>query len=245
MSVRKQASVLRIPRIKLTKMSNLDISSKKVVLLTGATGKFGSTFISRYQDQFKIIGIARKSPSQAPRNWTFLEGDVAANATTLIAQALAVHGKIDCLINAAVYSNWVAFPDMTGNDFAQHMAVNVNAPYNLSHALMDQYWIKEAFKTNTEVNRSILNISSIAGSKLFAGRGRGAYSSSKSALNMISRHLAHDIRGHGIRVNALAPNTFPGWLSTEEVCEAAKSLIESRDNGCVRVLDKDLQYDEK
>ncbi len=59
----------------------------------------------------------------------------------------------------------------------------------------------------------LINISSQLGSLLEMDRDWGSYSynSSKAALNMVTRKLAHELRGDGISVIAV----HPGWVQTD------------------------------
>jgi hypothetical protein len=59
---------------------------------------------------------------------------------------------------------------------------------------------------------AVVNVTSIVGSRVhpFAGT---AYATSKAALACLTREMAHDFAGHGIRVNAIAP----GEIRTEMV----------------------------
>ena len=57
----------------------------------------------------------------------------------------------------------------------------------------------------------IVNVSSGAGAISSMGAGPPAYSTSKAALNALTRIVAAELRGAGILVNAVCP----GWVATE------------------------------
>jgi NAD(P)-dependent dehydrogenase (short-subunit alcohol dehydrogenase family) len=103
--------------------------------------------------------------------------------------------------------------------------------------------IREAFETNVfgawrlaqglaPVMRErrwgrIVNVSSEAGSLASMGAGTPAYSTSKAALNALTRGLAAELHGSGVLVNAVCP----GWTATDmggggrPVPEGAASVV--------------------
>ena len=80
-------------------------------------------------------------------------------------------------------------------DWHSVFEVNFFAPIVLARGLFEEL---------KAVKGSVVNVTSIAGSRVhpFAG---AAYSTSKAALNALTREMAGDFGPYGIRVNAIAP----------------------------------------
>jgi NAD(P)-dependent dehydrogenase (short-subunit alcohol dehydrogenase family) len=83
--------------------------------------------------------------------------------------------------------------------------VNVEAVFALSQTVAEPM--------RAQGSGSVINISSMF-SLVAAGPGPEAgYVASKSALNGLTRELASQWAGHGIRVNAVAPGWFPSEMT--------------------------------
>jgi NAD(P)-dependent dehydrogenase (short-subunit alcohol dehydrogenase family) len=83
----------------------------------------------------------------------------------------------------------------------------------------------------------VINLSSSAGSRVYPGYGQGLYSASKAALDFVTSHLAAELAPVGVRVNALAPNTFPGIVTTELVLDRLLHLADGTMTGKILLLD--------
>jgi NAD(P)-dependent dehydrogenase (short-subunit alcohol dehydrogenase family) len=145
--------------------------------------------------------------------------------------------SIDLLVNAAVrYEMGPIMNAYTADYFESQFKWNVILPMRLSVLVAERFW-RDRDIENRKNNRNVVNMSSTAGVHLYENAGQGPYAASKAALNHATRHLASEFSTIGIRANALAPESFPGIISTESVVEAIARLDQSVGTGQVVVLD--------
>lgn len=231
---------------------------KRVCMLTGASGPLGTAFIEHYADRYQIIAVHNRNPIQfATQEQVFVDplfpsSGIAANDHAvysvraniskqdeieyLIREVIARFGRIDLLINGAALRAWSHLLAPGALDTAEaQMSVNLLAPVRLAVALARAFWCLDP-DTNVRFNRNIINISSTAGLFVYPDLGQALYAMSKAALNHLTYHIATDFWDIGIRVNAVAPDTFPGRVSTEEVLDAIISLDTSKLTGKVLPL---------
>jgi NAD(P)-dependent dehydrogenase (short-subunit alcohol dehydrogenase family) len=116
-------------------------------------------------------------------------------------QTLETYGRIDTLVNNAGISHICPAEAIPAADYRRVLEVNLVAPFLLA----------KAFAPAMLAQRSgtIVNVASIAG--LFGIGDRAAYNASKHGLVGLTRTLAAEWGGRGLRVNAVCP----GWVKTE------------------------------
>jgi NAD(P)-dependent dehydrogenase (short-subunit alcohol dehydrogenase family) len=116
-------------------------------------------------------------------------------------QVHSVFGRIDVLVNNAGISHIAPAEDTTAEDFRKVIDINLVGPFLLCRAFG---------KTMLQAGSgSIVNVASVAG--LVAVSDRAAYNASKHGLIGLTRTLAAEWGGRGVRVNAVCP----GWVKTE------------------------------
>jgi dehydrogenase/reductase SDR family protein 4 len=128
----------------------------------------------------------------------------------IVAAAVEHFGRIDILVNnAATNPSFGTLVDTTEQAFDKVLDVNLRGPWLFSQA---------AVRASMAVNGgSIINVASVGGLRPEAFLG--AYNASKAALINLTRTLAKELGGQGIRVNAIAP----GLIRTD----FARVLIET------------------
>lgn len=121
----------------------------------------------------------------------------------LIETAMATTGRLDVLVNNAGTAGATRAADESSDDFAEVLAVNLVAPFHLARLMAES--------PPSGAARSIVNVASILGLVSAAPMGGAGYTASKAGLVGLTRELAGQWGGAGVRVNALAP----GWFRSE------------------------------
>jgi NAD(P)-dependent dehydrogenase (short-subunit alcohol dehydrogenase family) len=132
-----------------------------------------------------------------------LSGDVSSEAfVQQLAQWIArEYGVADGLVNNAGISLIAPAEETTAAQWQRVMDINLFGPFLLCRYLGAQMLAKG--------HGSIVNVASVAG--LAGVSHRSAYNSSKHGLIGLTKTLAAEWGGRGVRVNAVCP----GWIKTE------------------------------
>jgi NAD(P)-dependent dehydrogenase (short-subunit alcohol dehydrogenase family) len=130
----------------------------------------------------------------------------------LVSETVARYGKVDVLVNNAATNPY--FGPMMNVDFGaweKTFEVNTKGYFIATRAVVRHLQSRDA-------PGSIVNVASIAG--LTAALAQGVYGMSKAAVISMTKTLAVELGGSGIRVNAIAPGLvdtyFAGALLANE-----------------------------
>ena len=235
---------------------------KKVCLLTGASGELGQVFCRMFAAHYDIVAVYHKNLPQVtsqlqwfadplmpqavlPENQNAVfavKADLRREADLhrIVEVTLARFGRIDFLVNAAAHSFWAPILDggRLQRSFHEQLNLNLFVPFQLGTLVAEKFW-KNRELENRHFNRSIVNISSTAGTHIYRDQGQSVYSASKAALNYLTLHMAEEFGTIAIRANALAPTSFPRLIRTEYVADGIRRLSESDVNGKILVLNVD------
>ncbi len=130
-------------------------------------------------------------------------GDLTAEETVARGVELATRrwGRVDALVNNAGISS-IAPAELTeATTFRRVLEVNLVAPFLLAKSF-GRMMLEQR-------EGAVVNVASIAG--LVGVSDRAAYNASKHGLVGLTRTLAAEWGGRGVRVNAVCP----GWVKTE------------------------------
>ncbi len=235
--------------------------SRRVLLITGAGGRLGRALCAQLRSEYAIAGVFHtRMPTVPTQRDLYIDplrpGEpVAGNAERIFAitsdllgedassriveLALARFDRIDAVIHAAVRSRWGSLVQRGPalEEMQQQLMLNVSIPALLSAEIARSFWVGRERENRAE-NRCVINVSSIAGVNVYCGLGQGVYSASKAALNFLTMHMADEYAALGVRVNAIAPNSFPAIVSTARVVDGVLSLDRGTMTGRTLVIDR-------
>jgi NAD(P)-dependent dehydrogenase (short-subunit alcohol dehydrogenase family) len=151
------------------------------------------------QDATQVVNEIESAGGTAMSFTGSVDDEAAVNM--FARQVLERFGRVDVLVNNAGISLIVPAEETSAADFRRVMEINLVGPFLLAKAFG-----KEMLRAG---RGSIVNVASVAG--LVAVADRAAYNTSKHGLIGLTRTLAAEWGGRGVRVNAVCP----GWVKTE------------------------------
>lgn len=191
----------------------------KVALVTGGGAGIGYAIARAFARQGAWVAIAGRTKDTLIRSAAAIEDECgppvvavaadvaeAADCERMIATTVERLGAVDILVNNAARFAILPLIDAEPAEAARFFAVNAIGALNAGRAFAR--WV-----IDHERSGAIINVSSIAAGR--PARGVGLYSASKAALDSLTRSMAVEWAGHGLRVNGVAP----GHVATEGVLE--------------------------
>ena len=190
-------------------------------LVTGASSGIGEAFVRRLAEQGQDVVLVARREDRLRALATELSGHgvevevLAADLTTeegvvSVEQRLTAPTKpVDLLVNNAGFGSSGAFTDLALGRELEMIELNVVAVVRLTRAALDTMSDRGA--------GSIVNVSSMAS---FQALPRNAtYAATKAFVTSFTEALAEEVRGSGVRLQALCP----GFTETEFHTTAAWS----------------------
>ena len=185
----------------------------RVALVTGASKGLGREIARAYAGRGARLVLAARGEEAlraveaelaATTEVLAVAADVSEEAERIVEGAIRRFGRVDVLVNNASELGPSPMPVLEAyrwQDLERVLRVNVLAPLHLTQLVLP------GMRARRE--GVVINVTSDAGVEAYAGWG--GYGASKAALEHLSRTLAAELEGTGIRVYAVDP----GDMNTE------------------------------
>lgn len=165
--------------------------SRRAVVTGGARG-IGAAIVERLRaDGYEVV----------PLDLSPAEGVVVCDVTdpASVADAAGTIGPVDVLVNNAGVWRFAALEDVSDDDFAIAIDVNLKGPFHCARAFGPAMLERGS--------GAIVNIVSIAARH--ANPAVGSYGPSKAALVSLTEQIALEWGPRGVRCNAVGPGLVP------------------------------------
>ena len=157
----------------------------KTAIVTGGAAGIGASIVERFKAQGAKVVVFD------------LKGEPSVDITDYeaVKQAVAAAGPVDILVNNA---GWDMFKPFLATDPAfwqKIIAINLVGPMNLMHCVLPGMVERGGGK--------VVNIASDAGR--VGSSGEGPYSACKGGIIALTKTIARELAGKGVRLNTVCP----------------------------------------
>ena len=191
----------------------------KVVIVTGASQGIGAGLVRGFRAYgHQVVANSRSIAPSRDLAVSTVAGDIAdpATAEKVVAVALERFGRIDTLVNNAGIFVSKPFVDYTEADFASVMAVNLAGFFHVS-----QRAAREMLRQGAG---HIVNLTTTLVDQPLAGVPAAMAALTKGGLAAVTRSLAIEFAGRGVRVNAVSPGIIKTPMHRPETHDFLASL---------------------
>jgi glucose 1-dehydrogenase len=186
----------------------------KKALVTGAGQGIGQAIAIRLAQEGADVAIdyprdqdrggaeeTRAAIEKLGRRALLVQADVSksADAQRMVAETVAALGGLDILVNNAGIERHAAFVDITEQDYAAVIAVDLSGPFFATQAFARH-------RRDAKQAGKVINISSVHEELPFPNFT--PYCMAKGGLKMMMRNLAIELAPLGITVNNIAPGAI-------------------------------------
>src|SRR5712691_1593898 len=182
-------------------------SEKKVAIITGASQGIDAGAVQAYRKLgYAVVANSRHINSSPDPGVLTMRGDIADPETgvRLVDRAIEHFGRVDTLINNAGVFVAKPFTDYTDADFDLVTGVNLRGFFSTTRPA-----IAAMLRNNGARRGHVVNISTSLVDHASTAVPSALASLTKGGLNAVTRSLAIEYAGRGVRVNTVSPRHHP------------------------------------
>ena len=193
----------------------------KVAIVTGGGSGIGAATARAVAERGMRVAVADIDHAAAEKVAALLESDHLAavpvrvdigdsgSIEAMVKDVTGRWGRIDVLVNNAGIPSSKPFLEIDLEEYERVMRINTTGAWLCCRAVIPVMLDQNA--------GSIVNVSSVAGQRGGGLLGTAAYATSKGAVIALTKALAREFAGRGIRVNAVAPSLTMTDLAKQQL----------------------------
>jgi len=179
-------------------------STDRVAIITGASRGIGAGLVEAYcKIGYRVIANSRTIGESSQPEIVSVAGDIAdpTTAERLVETAVSRFGRIDTLINNAGAFLAKPFTDYAPEDYASITSVNALGFFHVTQGVI-------ARMLTQGDGGHIINVTTTLAEQAQAAVPSALTALTKGGLVAVTRSLAVEYAGQGIRVNAISPGVI-------------------------------------
>ena len=178
----------------------------RTAIVTGAASGIGRAIALRLIDEGAWVLAADRDPAGAPEGSTARQVDISDDeaVAAMVAAVLDERGVVDIMCNNAGIESTVSVTECTTDEWDQVFAVNARGVFLGCRSVLPAMLARGS--------GVIVNTASVAG--MIGLRDRAAYCASKGAVIALTKQIAVQYAGSGVRCNCVCPGTVDSpWVA--------------------------------
>lgn len=205
----------------------------KVAIVTGGTKGIGKGIADKLKEQGARVVVFARHEEKSKHYFVKCDVSNSLEVKNLVEWTVRKFKKIDILVNNAGVYPFVAFKDMTEQQWDEVINNDLKSVFNCTKAVLP-------FMMNRKYGK-IVSIASIAGYKV-GFPNLAHYCAAKAGIVGFTKAVALELAEFGINVNSVAPGAIltpgvSGGLDVEEITHLIQAIPEKRMGQPVDIAD--------